>query len=174
MRRGKRHAAARITAASVTELGDSIMTLGRKRIIIASIIVLSLFALFSIWALVDALAPDDADLRPTSERIPDSENAFTFFADAVAALDWPTHYNDNKRLEGLLVGDGWDDALAADTVARNEGIFDIIEQGLAYPQFQVPEIKDGDTAFLYLTPWRESLTTRSSTTCIRACASRPG
>jgi hypothetical protein len=131
------------------------VTKRRRRIIITAIVVVPLFALFLIWAFVDAPAPDDADLRIAYEAIrPRGESAFTYLERAVAALDWPTDYDEKKRLDGLLLDDGWDDALAADIVARNESILAMLDQALACPRFQVPEFACGDTWFPYLTSWR--------------------
>jgi len=130
------------------------MTKRRKRIVIGSIVLVPLLALFVLWAFVDSPAPDDADLRLAYERIPDEENAFTYLDQAVAALDWPEEYYEKKRVEDLLLEDGWDDALAADIVGRNESLFEMLDQALACPRFQVPEINSFDTHLPYLAPWR--------------------
>jgi len=114
----------------------------KRRLLITAIIVVPLVTLFIVWAFVDAPPPDDSDLQIAYEDIPDEENAFTYFDQAVEGVYWPEDQEERRRAASLLSEDGWDDALAAQILAENGGFFDTIEQGLDCPRFQVPEIKD--------------------------------
>ena len=118
------------------------------------IIILLGLALLIARALIDAPPPNDADLLITYEDIPDEENAVTYFNLAAERLRWPEDPDQERRLDHVLDEDGWDQALADEILAENDGIFDLIEIGLACSFFQVPEITDYDTLLPYLQPWR--------------------
>ncbi len=129
----------------------------RRRGSRALIIVTVLLVILAIGVYLftrDDPPPDDAHLRITYENIPDEENAFTYFNQAAEALDWPEEGEDEQRAEALLDDDGWDEALAADLLARNEGVLELIDRGLACPHCQVPEMRDWEDFLPELAPWR--------------------
>jgi hypothetical protein len=130
------------------------MRKGTRRLIITAVVLLPIAVAFCFWAVVDSPPPDDADLGITREIIPDEENAFTYFNRAAENLDWPKDHEGREHLERLLEQDGWDEGLASDILARNEGLFDLIARGLACDRFQVPEIQGPHTPLPYLHPWR--------------------
>jgi len=118
-------------------------------------VLLALVTVFLIiFALNDTPPPEDADLRITFEKIPDEQNAFTAFNLAVENLSWPENSKEEDRLTDLLKDDGWDQALADDILAQNEGLFDTIERGLACPRCQFPEGTRYSTPLPYLSPLR--------------------
>ncbi len=124
-----------------------------KRLVITGVVVV-IVVLLGIWLFVDAPAPDDADLRITFDDIPADENAFTYFDRAGQELLWTTSGAGKRRLRDLETGKDWDDALAADVLAQNEGVLELIEQGLACPRCQLPEVRRYDDLLPYLAPWR--------------------
>jgi hypothetical protein len=124
-----------------------------KRLVITSVVVV-VIVLLGIWLFVDVPAPDDADLRITYGIIPTDENAFTYFNRAGQELLWTTSAAGKRRLRDLETGKDWDDALAVDVLAQNEGVLELIEQGLACPRCQLPEVRRYDDLLPYLAPWR--------------------
>lgn len=130
------------------------MTRRKRRLLITAIVLLPLVVVFCLWAFVDSAPPDDADLRIGYDPIPDDQNAFTYFNQAAEQLQWPTGFNPLPDLSELLKDDGWDAQRALSVLAPNRGIFNLVEQGLACPSFQVPEITGPETPLPYLEPWR--------------------
>jgi len=124
-----------------------------KRLVVTGVVVV-VIVLLGIWLFVDGPAPDDADLRITFDDIPVDENAFTYFNRAAGELLWSTSESGKRRLADLAKGKDWDDALAADVLAQNEGVLELIEQGLACPRCQLPEVRRYDDKLSYLPPWR--------------------
>ena len=123
-----------------------------KRLVITGVVIL-VIVLLGIWLFVDGPAPDDADLRIAFDNIPPDDNAVTYFNRAAGELLWSTSESGKHRLSDLAMGKDWDDALAADVLAQNEGVLDLIEQGLACPRCQLPEVRRYDDLLPYLGPW---------------------
>ena len=123
----------------------------------------------------DEPPPDDSDLIVKRLDIPDDQNGFTYFQQAGAALYWPgteawkksgkhqepedlysAPENDPQvkaaiairdRLDKMLAGKDWDEALAKEILEANKPTFALIEKGLACRECQAPEAKGIETAF---------------------------
>jgi len=103
----------------------------------------------------DEAPPDDSDLIVKRLDIPDDQNGFTYFQQAGEILYWPgteswekahtvaddPNENSRDRLDKMLDGKDWDEALAAEILDANKPTFALIEKGLACREFQVPEGK---------------------------------
>jgi hypothetical protein len=133
------------------------MRKSKRRLIFTAVVLAPFVALFCLWAFVDAAPPDDADLRLTYEVIPDDQNAFTYFNQAGEHLQWPEDWETSQALDNLLKEDGWNAQLASSVLVPNKDIYALIEQGLAYPHFQVPrpKINGIEIQLPYLDPWRD-------------------
>jgi hypothetical protein len=130
------------------------MTRKKKSRLVVLLLLVAGVAFLVARALIDAPPPDDADLRVTYKPIPDEENAYTYFNSAAEALQFPDGFDARTQLADLLKPDGWDQALADKLVTANEGVFRILDQGLACPHCQLPEVTGYDALLPYLAPWR--------------------
>ena len=116
----------------------------------------------------DEAPPDDSDLIVKRLDIPDDQNGFTYFQKAGEVLYWPgteawkksgkypepedldSNPDDPQakaakeicdRLDKMLEGKDWDEALAKEVLDANKETFALIEKGLACRACQAPEVK---------------------------------
>jgi len=102
--------------------------------------------------LMDEPPPKDDDLQVTRLEIPEEENAFYYFDQAIQKLYWPE--DKEKQILSILDGKEWDAEFANELLKKNKEVFEYFEQGLACSRIQVPEISGFDTKLPYLAPWR--------------------
>ncbi len=85
----------------------------------------------------DDLTAEDDDLLVSRIAIPETENAFTYFNQAVEKIYWP------EDKEGLIFdiidGEEWDTSFIAELISQNEQSFNLLEEGLTYSNSQAPE-----------------------------------
>lgn len=127
-------------------------------IIIALVLIpiITTIAIIGVWGgLSDEPAPNDADLRITFADVPDEENAITYFSLAAEKLYLPEEKEKSKRIREMLAGEAsWDAELAEGLIEKNKETFPYLEQGLACPRSQFPEITSYTMLLPGLSEWR--------------------
>lgn len=77
----------------------------------------------------DSTAQDD-DLLVSRIEIPETENAFTYFSQAVEKIYWPE--DEGELIQNILDGEEWDSSFVAELISKNEQSFNLLEEGLTY------------------------------------------
>ncbi|NLE36882.1 MAG: hypothetical protein GX621_02540, partial [Pirellulaceae bacterium] len=85
----------------------------------------------------DIAPPNTADLVPEPFEVADEENAYSYFAAAVAAVDWQSE--DDDLLFAVVNGEKPDPEHRADFLSRNREAFALMEKGLACRALKSPE-----------------------------------
>ena len=119
------------------------MTRSDKRILwvgLACLLFLAGWVTIQAILSLDAPPPDDADLRPSREEIPEDRNALASFNQAGEKVDVP--FDAQEELEDILDGRRYDQAKVDDLLRRNAEVLTLWRQGLARPAFQAPRIDD--------------------------------
>jgi hypothetical protein len=80
---------------------------------------------------------DDADLRIAYPPLSDRENGAPLLDALAARVQWPEEENAWERAKALLAGKAWDEALARDLLAKNEGLLPEAERIVAMHRIQV-------------------------------------
>jgi len=143
------------------------MTTGKKVLVwcaaaVSALVIASgAIVLYLCW---DEPPPDDSDLQVPLLEIPDEENGLTYFTEAARQAWEPRDgYSEvcaktgepqtqQEWYEAMLYGDsGWDDKVADGVLARNAGIFELVEKGLACSQCRFrPWASEGNLWETYL------------------------
>ncbi len=90
------------------------------------------------------LAPrDTSDLVLTAIKIPEADNAYTYFRKAGELLQWPRN---ESGVRVMLDGKTWDDAVAADLISKNANVFPVLKQGLACSVYDPPGLPEPNRA----------------------------
>src|SRR5438067_4537995 len=115
-----------------------------RRVIITIVAFLASLPLLGFFILAILVAKnsqspafDDSDLAFIRPEIPAESNAFDLLLQATNATYWPKLLD--ERLEDLYVDTNWDDALAADALAKNRDCLGLFDQALQQPFLLVPE-----------------------------------
>ena len=118
----------------------------------ALVVCLTVAVVFSFLARHPSLAAfDDSDLIPARMEIPVASNAFWTLLKATNELYWPASLE--RKLSDLSDNTNWDDALAADMLAKNHGCLDLFGAAMQQPWLLVPEPKTFDEGYPYLGGW---------------------
>ena len=149
----------------------------RSKLLVAGILVMTLVVApvttFLVVGSFDAPPFDDTDLRPErAEEVPDDQNGFPLLREAYAAMfrleggknldgttpEYPEDtgddsaekvLSDGKRLDYMVSGEKWDDAVAEDYLRRNRKALDLLDQALARPRWQLPYFDSVDAELPY-------------------------
>jgi len=152
------------------------MTTGKKVLLVLGLVyglpVAGLAALLIVISIDEPPPPDD-DLRVVRLQIPDDQNAFTYFQQAIDKLDLPKDDEPamdspapppkvkplpgeepdpdappptrKQRWDALTNGDvEWDQPIVDEVLKRNEAALALFEKGLAVPQCQAPQARTFD------------------------------
>lgn len=111
----------------------------RKSVKTTIIICASLLALYLLVLFVSGISPTvaDADLRVTRETLASGDNGFKILQSATGNIWWPD--DKQNELYSLVSETNWNDALAAETVEKNQAALAAIHAVLAAPGFQADE-----------------------------------
>jgi len=118
-------------------------------VVLAAVVLIPALAVVIIIACLggfsDAPPPDDADLRITYLDIPDEDNAVTYFTQAAEKLYWPEDKEKRYLVWEMLEGEAsWDSEFVESLLENNADTFRYLEQGLACPYSQFPEVTSLD------------------------------
>ena len=102
---------------------------------------------------LDAPPPDDADLRPSREEIPEDRNALASFNQAGEKGHLPLEAR--EELQDLLDGKDYDQGKVDRLLRRHAEALALWRQGLARPALQVPPIHDIAADMGYCYSWLE-------------------
>ncbi len=141
-----------------------------EKLLLGVAICLGLIVLLSVGALIvgirllpsfieqdDPEPPYDADLRIELLDIPDEENAYYYFTQAVEAVNWPEE-NDNI-IHRLRDGKDWDQKFVDELLADNSVVFEHLRQGLGCVQSQVQKVPSFNEPLDFgLLQWRRMAT----------------
>ena len=148
------------------------MTTARKVLLVLGLILgvpLLALAVLVVVVSIDEAPPFDDDLRVVRLQIPDDQNAYTYFKQAIDKLDLPkddeppldspapppkfkpapgeerapnTPPTRRQRWDALANDEvDWDQPIVDEVLKRNEAALALLDKGLAAPHFQWPEIK---------------------------------
>jgi hypothetical protein len=129
------------------------MTRERKKIVLAAIIVglLLFIAALSVYLLSDEAPPNDSDLLPRRQPLPEAENGIALLP--AAALDLSISPEDKTVPEPFT--EAWQPEPARAVLARNAEALErydrFLEKG---SRLQAPEVTSFNAKFSYLYPWR--------------------
>ncbi len=100
------------------------------------LVLLGAVLLLNIFGGRDIPPVDDSDLRVAELGLPEDQNAYYPFRDALKAMYLP----DDKRdlVMDIAMGEDWDPDLVKDLVERNQMVFEHFKKALNYKYFQVP------------------------------------
>ncbi len=132
------------------------MTRSDKRILWVGLVCLLFLAGWgTIRAILslDAPPPDDADLRPSREEIPEDRNALASFKQAGEKVD--LSLDAREELQDLLDVRQYDQAKVDDLLRRHAEALALWRQGLARPALQVPPVDDIVADLGYCCYWLE-------------------
>jgi len=122
-----------------------------KKLLPALGVVLALLAGATVVALYvtlrDIPPPDTSDLAVKRLKVPEKENAFTYFNEATNSLYWPEQ---TSLVTDFLDGKQYDDKVITEIIAKNADSLKLIEQGLACRTCQMPEITSYKTPMPYI------------------------
>ncbi len=85
----------------------------------------------------DPEPPYDDDLRIELLDIPNEENAYYYFKQALEKLEWPE--DKDELIDSMLDGTEWDQDFVDDLLNTNAQVFELFEQGLACERSQILE-----------------------------------
>ena len=103
-----------------------------------SIILILIILSITVWIKFnsrDIAAPDISNLSIQQVQIPDQENAYTYFHEAVDSLCWP---QDDSLLSSILYKQTWDEDFVNELLSKNQKTLDLIEKGLDCSVFEGP------------------------------------
>jgi hypothetical protein len=100
----------------------------------------------------DAPPPDDADLLPHREPLPDDQNAYGLFEEAYARLEADLT-EAQRRFVSDVVDDEYDAAKAEDALKAGKDALALWREGLQRPGLQAPPIKGPGTQMPYVYEW---------------------
>jgi hypothetical protein len=82
---------------------------------------------------------NDSALLLSGEIIPQEQNAYYDFKQAMKAIYWPA--DKAKTLTAMAGGSAWDQALAVEIVEKNQSALSFTYKGLQKSDFQLPELQ---------------------------------
>jgi len=151
------------------------MSPGKKTLLvlagIVAILVTGVFSAFVIQVQDEPAPPDDSDLLSVRPQVPDDQNAWTYYAQAVEKLRLPQGDDDSKwpaappagekppekapeaepgdpppnaggRWNAIADNTAWEQPLVDEVLKRNAEALALWEKGLALSECMVPEIND--------------------------------
>jgi len=112
----------------------------RRKAAFAALIVAA--AILAVLAYAsDAWSPGDEDLWLVREPMPQAENSFIVFQQAIESLDWPEQLLGN-RIVAMTEGTEWDESFVKGFLERNEKALALFDRGIELPGFQSPVVLD--------------------------------
>jgi len=105
---------------------------------------LVVFFLFNTFWGRDIYPVDDSDLLLTKVEIPEEENAFLLLVRAGEKMEIKYEERGNLFYE-MAEGGSWDSEFARELIEDNEEVFELFEQAIRLPYFQIPEFQDPGT-----------------------------
>jgi len=104
---------------------------------------------------LDAPPPDDADLLPHREPLPDEQNAFDLFQQAARRIEEDLTDAHGRALVEMVDGGSYDAAEAADVLRAGAEGLAAWREGLERPGIDVPPITGPDTLMPYVGYWMD-------------------
>ncbi len=117
--------------------------------VVLLLLIVGIVALIAVWASSDEPPPADEDLRSYRRSVPDGSNGFhavDITTDSVFSPD------DDTNISGT--SDNFDVEAAREVIERNAEVFRKLDESLAAPDFQGPELQGTEDPLPYLLAWR--------------------